>query len=150
MASRQSFHIDAPVKTVYEFMKDPTKWRDVALFDMGDVKVTEDGPGTLYDWRFKIAGIPFEGFEVITDVVPNRRITERSSRAFFGTWIHTFEREGSGTKWTMVIRRGGLWRIPPLSILLDWGSKRMGEYFVPRVRAKMETAGRRKKAAAAH
>ncbi len=62
-------------------MKDPNRWRDVALFDTGDVKVTQEGPGTLYNWRFKIAGIPFEGFEVITDVVPNRRITERSSRA---------------------------------------------------------------------
>lgn len=150
MTIKQSFHIDAPVKTVYEFFKDPANWRDLVLFDMGDVKVTEEGTGTLYNWRFKIAGMPVEGFDVFTDVVPNRSITERSSRGFFGTSIYTFEREGSGTKWTIAFHPDGLWGIPPLSSLLEWGFRRMGAAFVPRVRAKLETSSRPKKAVASH
>ena len=49
-----------------------------------EVKLTEDGTGTYTSYRSKIAGVPFEMFDVVTDVVPNRRITSKSSSACRG------------------------------------------------------------------
>ncbi len=143
MIMQRSFHIEAPVETVFDFFKDPGNWRDVALFEMPDMKVTKDGIGTWYGWRFKIAGIPIEGFDVFTDVVPNQHITERSSSAFFGTWDYTFEPEGSGTQVTFAIRPRSFWRFPPFAQVLAWGVSSMGDTFMPRFKAKIEAASKR-------
>ncbi len=138
MIMQRSFHIEAPVETVFDFFKDPANWRDIVLFEMRDTKVTKDGIGTWYGWRFKIAGIPVEGFDVFTDVVPNRHITERSSSAFFGTWDYAFAPEGSGTQVTITIRPRSFWRLPPFAQLLTLFMSSMGDTFMPRFKAKVE------------
>ncbi len=139
---RRSLHIEAPVETVFGYFKDPANWRDIMPGEMPEMKVTKDGIGTFVSWRFKVAGIPIEGFQVLTDVVPNRHITERSSSAAFGTWDYTFEPEGSGTQVTMTVRPGSFWRFPPFAQFVAWGESRMADRLMPIFKAKIEAMSR--------
>jgi uncharacterized protein YndB with AHSA1/START domain len=138
-----SLHIEAPVETVFGYFKDPTALADITVMDIEyyDVKQTDDGTGTHFSWRSKVAGIPFEGFEVYTDVVPNKHITERSSLAVMGTWDYSFEPEGTGTKVTMEHHPRSFWQLPPLTYLLDLATARMTASFAPRVKERIEAAG---------
>lgn len=92
-----------------------------------NVLLTREGVGTTYEWVAKVAGVSISGFNVFTEFVPNQRITDRSSRAFEGTWIYTFEPDGSGTKLTCQNQSASFWRIRPLSKLLDWATARTHE-----------------------
>ena len=121
MAYRDSFHIDAPVSTVFDFFRDPDNFSlaKPEKIQFKDVVLTEEGVGTHYTWATKIAGIPFEGFDVYTEYIPNERITDRSSSALEGTWTYTFARDGSGTRLTVENRVRSIWSLPPLRQLLD-------------------------------
>ena len=133
-------HIEAPVEKVFRAFKDPMALADVSVMatEMFDVKETKQGTGTFYSWRTRIAGIPVEGFDVYTDVVPNKHITEKSSNAFVGTWTYDFEPEGNGTKVTMEHRSRSFWGLPPFSYLIDLGTSRMSASFMPKVKARLE------------
>jgi uncharacterized protein YndB with AHSA1/START domain len=147
MVARQSFYIDAPVETVFEYFKDPNLTRDLMAFELGDVHVTKDGVGTYSSWSFKVAGLRFEGFEVLTEVVPNEHITERSSMAQM-TWDYDFAREGSGTRVTMTVRPQSLWRFPPFDRLFDLVFPRMSRAVMPRYIKAIEEAAKTKPQAA--
>ncbi len=145
MAMKQSYYIDAPVATVFDYLKDPTKSNDLVSFDMEmrELKMTEEGTGTYTSWRTKIAGIPVEGFDVVTDFVPNKHITEKSSNAMVGTWDYTFEPEGSGTKLTMEHHSRSVWALPPLRNLVDFTTTRISRStFIPRLKARLEPVPR--------
>lgn len=141
---KQSIHIEAPVEKVFGSFKDPTKFWDLSPFDshLDDVKVTKDGVGTYTSWHAKIYGLPVRGFSVVTDVVPNKHITERSSNPLVGTWNYDFEPEGSGTKLTTEHRSDSFWRIPPLSNLVDLATERATASFMARVKDAIETQGK--------
>ena len=148
MVARQSFYIDAPVEMVFGYFKDPNLQRDAVLFDLHDVKVTKEGVGTHYTWTFKVAGLRFEGLEVLTEVVPNKHITERSTLALTGLWEYDFEPEGTGTKLTMTVHPQSFWRLPLLDRLVDLTFPRVSKAVMPRlIRAIEEGAKRTPKAA---
>ena len=141
MAATMSFYIDAPVESVFDFFKDPSNQVDAPPFsdmEVHDAKMTKEGVGTHYSWSVKMLGIPVEGFEVVTDFVPNQQITEKSSNAMVGTWEYTFEPEGPGTKVTMEHRQRWLWAVPPLRNLMDYAVPRLSRSFIEAVKAKIE------------
>jgi Polyketide cyclase / dehydrase and lipid transport len=142
-AMKRSIHIEAPVETVFDSFMDPVRLWDLMPIhtELDDVKVTKEGVGTYESWHFKIAGLPVRGFDVLTDVVPNKHITSRSSKAMMGTWDYDFESEGSGTKVTMEHHPGSFWRIPPLRNLMDLVTERMNDTFMARVKDTIETQG---------
>lgn len=144
-----TMYIDAPVEKVFRAFKDPVALADVSVMDteMFDVKETRQGTGTFYSWRTRIAGIPVEGFDVYTDVVPNKHITEKSSNAFVGTWEYDFEPEGNGTKVTMEHRSRSFWGLPPFSYLIDLATSRMSASFMPKVKERLEAGPKSAKSA---
>lgn len=148
MVMKVSYHIEAPVESVFDFFKDPASDVDIMGTEVLEAKATQEGVGTYLNWRLKIAGIPWENFEVITDFQPNQHITEKSSSAIVGTWDYSFEPEASGTKVTMEHRPRSFWALPPLSNLVDYATTRMSHVYIGRVRAKLEaesaTRGSRK------
>lgn len=146
MVARQSFYIDAPVETVFDYFKDPNQQRDAVLFDLHDVKVTKEGVGTHYTWSFKVAGLGFEGLEVLTEVVPNKHITERSSLAMTGLWDYDFEPDGTGTRLTMTVHPQSFWRFPPLDRLVDLAFPRVSKAVMPRLIKAIEAEARKPKA----
>lgn len=122
MTYEQSFHVDAPVMKVFDCFRDPSKWAELEPegVQFKDVRLTKEGLGTHYSWAAKIAGVSIEGFNVFTEFVPDRHITDRSSSSLEGTWTYSFEPEGSGTKLTVENQVRSFWRLPPLERLLDW------------------------------
>lgn len=150
MAMKVSYHVDAPVKTVFDYFKDPTNDDSALGMEVLDSKMTKEGVGTYVSWRVRVAGVPvWEGLEVITDVVPNKHLTEKSSSAMVGTWDYSFEPDGSGTKVTLEHRSRSLWGVPPLRNVIDFGTTRISRVYMGKVKAKLEaepTAPSRKKA----
>ena len=137
---RRSIHIEAPVEKVFDFVKDPRNTPEgmTMPFEIKDIKLTDEGVGSYYSWVIRIAGLPVEGFEVYTEFLPNQRITERSSQSILGTFISTFEPEGSGMKLTMETHHGSFWRFPPFRQLADLGQSLVGERFLSALKAQME------------
>lgn len=138
MVMKVSYHIDAPVESVFDYFKDPTSDAGVGG-EVVEAKMTKEGIGTYLHWRVKVVGVPvYEGFDVITDLVSNKHITEKSSRALVGTWEYSFEPEASGTRVTMEHRPRPLWALPPLSNLVDLTTTRLSKSYIGRVRPKLE------------
>lgn len=138
---RGTYHIDAPVKKVFDFFFDPRKGADLfPEMEIRDYKQTKEGVGTYTRYHGRLAGIPFSSFGVLTEVVPNKHITEESSNALVGTWDYSFEPEGSGTKVTMEHHSRFVWGLPPLSTLGDVLTSRMNEAFMRRVKERIETS----------
>ena len=139
---KSTAYIEAPVETVFDFFIDPRKLADLNLVDteIRELKMTEEGTGTYASYRAKIAGVPFEVFDVYTDVVPNKHITEKSSNALVGTWDYTFEPEGTGTKLTMEHHARSFWGIQPLANLVDLATTRLSEPFMRRLKDRIETS----------
>jgi hypothetical protein len=137
-----TMHIDAPVEKVFPFFKDPMALADITLVDTEyfDVKETRQGTGTFYSWRTKLAGIPLEGFDVYTDVVANKHITDKSSSALVGTWDYSFEPEENGTKVTIEHHSRSIWRLAPLAYLMDQVRARMMASFIPQVKERIESS----------
>ena len=136
---RTVHHIEAPIETVFEFFADPRK--SVELFpdfEVTEAKVTEEGTGTYASYRGKLVGLPFETFSVLTEVVPNKHITEKSASALAGTWEYDFEPEGTGTKLTMEHHSRSFWALPGISFLNDLVVARMNEPFVLKVKEHLE------------
>jgi hypothetical protein len=123
------------------------KWRDVALMDVYDVKQTKDGVGTHFTWAFKVAGLRIEGFDVFTDVVTNKSITERSAGVMPMTSIDSVEKEGTGTRLTTEVHPEGLWRLPLLNRVLEFGMARMGDRMMPRFKKDIEETAKKQREA---
>lgn len=140
MTYEQSFHVEAPVAKVFDFFRDPTNWAALEPEGVGfkDVKVTEEGVGTHYSWAAKIGGVTLEGFNVFTEFVPDRHITDKSSSSLEGTWTYSFEPDGSGTKLTVTNHVRSFWRLPPLERLLDWVAAKTHEPRFARLTAMLE------------
>jgi hypothetical protein len=79
-----------------------------------------------------------EGFDVLTEFVPNQRITDRSSRSFVGTWTTTFEPEGSGTRLTEQRQPVSFWPLRPLDRLMDRFRGKLNQQSLEKVRAELE------------
>lgn len=115
-----SVYIEAPVDRVFDFWRDPRNQFSLAPDDraaLTDVKLTEDGVGTYYSLTATLAGATLESFVVFTEVIPNRRIVDRSSMALHGTATYVFEPEGSGTRMVMEWQPRSVWRLWPFASL---------------------------------
>lgn len=109
MSVTQSIHVEAPVEEVFRFVYDPrTFWSamrtpttQVGRPELTDVRLSEEGLGSFYTWTLTLLGRPVDAINVITEFVPDRRFTDRSSRAIVGTWTTIVEPEGNGTRLTL-------------------------------------------------
>ena len=121
MSATCSVYIEAPVEKVFAFYQDPRKaWEMTNAGELIDVKMTEEGVGTYYSWGMRLLpGLRWEGFGVFTEFVPNKRITDRSSESFIGTWTYTFEPEGSGTRVTAQRHPVSSRALRPIDRLID-------------------------------
>jgi hypothetical protein len=138
---RGTYHIEAPVKTVYDFFLDPRQGIDLfADTEIRELKKTKEGTGTYIGYHMTVAGIGFDTFGVYTEVVPNKRITEKSSSDLVGTWSYSFEPEGTGTKVTTEHQSRSIWGVPPLSTVGDLLTARMNASFMQRVKDRLEGA----------
>lgn len=135
-----SIHIEAPVEKVFDFFKDPRNMEGITPgnFAVKDVRMTEEGVGTYYSWIGKASVLHFEGFDVYSEFVPNKRITDKSSSRLPGDWTFSFEPEGSGMQLTAEVHHRSFWRTPALKELVEWVQDPMARRFLSAVKTKME------------
>lgn len=142
MTATMSFHVEAPVDKVFDFFMDPGRQQaDFGPFrgmTVEEMRQTKEGVGSYYSWSVKMLGVPVSGFDVVTDVVRNERVTEKSSNPMVGTWDYRFEPEGTGTKITMEHRQRSLWALPPLTYAVDYLVPRLSRSFMEYVRTELE------------
>lgn len=93
--------VNAPVETVFTFMRDPAKrWDARRHLEVSDVRMTPDGVGTTHRWKGKMLGITLMGgTNTCTELVPSKRLVERSTTGPVWTW--TFGPESGGTRMTV-------------------------------------------------
>jgi hypothetical protein len=145
MSVKQSIFIEAPVQRVFDFYRDPRNAWSVMPDQMAGrgeltgVRITEDGVGTYYSWAVKVAGLRVTGFDVFTDLVPNERITDRSSSAFVGTWTTTFEPEGSGTRVTEERHPSSSRALRAVDRLTDRVRSRLDRQSLEKAKVRLET-----------
>ena len=127
MTAVHSVHIDAPVRKVFDFVKDPRNWGAQPGTARGPVPavtitrayLTEEGSGSYYTYVWRVAGIPVEGFGVNIEVVPGEQFTHLESLALLGTVTYRFEPEGTGTRLTLERQPRSIWRLPVLGTVVD-------------------------------
>jgi uncharacterized protein YndB with AHSA1/START domain len=141
MSAPHSIYIEAPVKKVFDFFKDPRNSQMLGTeprFQLTQVHLTEEGLGTFWVASFKLPGARAEFFGVYTEFVPNKRIVERYSLAFEGTWTHTFDAEGSGTRVTVQRHPRSFWRLGPFDKLVDLREGPASERYLAKLKEFME------------
>ncbi len=105
---KRSVHIDAPVPTVFDYVKDPRHFfsamseRD----QLTDVTMTPEGVGSTYSWKSSLLAFHVHGVMTREEYIPNERIVDHSSTG--PVWTFTFEPDPSGTT---------------LSLAFEWSSR---------------------------
>jgi carbon monoxide dehydrogenase subunit G len=111
----RSDHIDAAPETVFDHIVDPT------IVPPGmrvqTVHESPEGVGSVYEWTYRLLGIPFRGITVYTQYVPNRRFVCQNLGMVAATVLFTVEPEDGGTRLTREM--GFKVRIPLLGRLLE-------------------------------
>ncbi len=151
MSTIASVHIEAPVERVFDFIRDPRNLQKLphSEVDSVDVTFTKEGLGSFFDWTIKLGRLRVGGFDVVTDYVPNRRTTYKSSASYVGSWGYSVEPEGSGTKFTMELHPRSIWAMPLLGTLWAEFMRRGHEQVISDLKASLEAGLETRPAAAA-
>ena len=115
-----SIQVDAPVETVFEYVKDPVHFYDAMPRRMRGklrtVNETPEGVGTTYEWLVgRPAGFELVGVITREESVVNERIVDSSSTGPVWTW--TFEPDGDGTSLTLAMEYST--KIPLMDKVID-------------------------------
>lgn len=134
-----SIHIDAPVRTVFDVMKDPASFTELmpGVQFTPDV-ITPDGVGTTYRFQTRFAGLPIRGSGRFTQVETNRHIRDESSIPIEGSFDYWFEVEEGGTRVTIEHHPGRFWSLPVLGRLLADSYARDDRQMLALLKAKLE------------
>ena len=100
---KRSVHIDAPVETVFDYVKDPhhfylamvpEKDRD-QVPPLSDVTLTPDGDVSTYTWKDSRFVFHIKGVMTREECIPNERIVDHSSTG--PVWTYALEPDPTGT-----------------------------------------------------
>ena len=116
----RSIHVEAPVETVFDYVKDPAHFYDAMPGRMRSklkaVNMTPEGVGTTYEWlQGHLAGFELVGVITRQESVDNERIVDSSSTGPVWTW--TFEPDGDGTSLTLAFEYST--KIPYMDKVVD-------------------------------
>jgi carbon monoxide dehydrogenase subunit G len=134
-----SIHINAPVQTVFDVVKDPASFTEFmpGVQFMPDV-ITPDGVGTTYRFQTRVAGLPIQGSGRFTQVEANLHIRDETSIPIEGSVDYWFEGEDGGTRVTIEHHPGRLWGVPVLGRLLADSYARDDLQVLALLKAKLE------------
>ena len=145
MSASQSIYIDAPVEKVFDWVRNPRNWLTLnpaaaRREAISDAHLTEEGLGSYHVWSMKaVPGVRFEPFAVCTEFVPNKRIVDRWSLPFYGSYTYSFEAEGLGTRVTLQRHPRSVWRLRPLDRLVDQFEGPSNDRFLGLLKKRMES-----------
>ena len=99
--AKNSIKINAPAEKVFEYLKPevlPENWP--SLVEVENIKELPNG-GHSWDWKYKMAGMNFNGTSENTEVVPNERTVTKSTGGIESTITWSFQTEDGGTMVTV-------------------------------------------------
>ena len=101
-----SIHIDAPVETVFDYVKDPRHVYDAVWTEekpgIADLRLTEDaGAGSSWTWMNHVLFIHLQGTVTRQEYLPNERIVDGSSS---GTTTFTVGPDAAGATLSLEVR----------------------------------------------
>ena len=100
----KSVTIHAPVDKVYNYMTEPTNLPEIwpSMVEIKDVQQSPDGKAK-YHWKYKMAGLFFEGDTETVEVVPNQRVVTHNTGGIPSSFVWTYQPENGGTKLTVEV-----------------------------------------------
>jgi hypothetical protein len=98
----RSIYIAAPVSKVYTFMGDPMNNLKTmsSMVDVSDVKPLANG-GASFRWKYKMAGITFDGSSQDEVLKPNQYREVSSKGGIQSVWKWSYNAEKDGTQLTL-------------------------------------------------
>ena len=96
--AKRSIHIDVAPETVFDHIVDPTIVPQGIT--MQTIHESPEGLGNVYEWTYRLLGLPFRGITVYTQYVPNRRLACQNLGLVAATVEFTVEPEDGGTRLT--------------------------------------------------
>src|SRR4030043_927416 len=101
----RSVTINAPVKKIFDYIADPklqVEWLP-GMIEVKDIKQTEQGVGSTYKFAYKVAGMRFEGEDIVEEYIPNKKMVTRSKGGIESSWTWNFEPYNDGTKVEVIV-----------------------------------------------
>lgn len=97
--------IQVPVGNVYAYIANPANLVAIwpCLIHISNIRSTEAGTGTTYDWVYKMGGMHFEGKAEITECVPNERIVVEDRGEIRARRTTRLEPVPLGTRYTTIV-----------------------------------------------
>ena len=98
-ARRRSTHVDAPVKRVFDHVKEPANFvaADPAPVELSNLLLTPDGVGSTWETSWRAFGRQLHGVWHRQEYVPNERIVDRVSTGATWTFLTTPDPRGGTT-----------------------------------------------------
>lgn len=92
-------HINAEPKEVFDYAVDPaTVGRGMTV---RPVYETAEGVGNVYEWTFRVLGVPFTGVMIYTEYEPDRRLVFRNVGSVETDTAWNIDPEPGGTRLTI-------------------------------------------------
>jgi carbon monoxide dehydrogenase subunit G len=91
-------HLDMAPQVVFDRIVDPTSVPPGMTIKR--VNEDTDGVGNVYEWTYRLLGIPVRGVTVYTEYEPSRRFACRNLGFVAATVVFTVEPEEGGTRLT--------------------------------------------------
>jgi len=94
----KSIRIKAPAGKVFAYVADPTSLTEwmVGMMEVSDV--SGSGADLHFQWRYKMAGIPFSGETQYREYIANQRTVSESKGGIPSTFTWMLTPEDGGTK----------------------------------------------------
>jgi len=115
---KKSVIIHAPEAKVFVFVNDCAIFPEIwpGRLEIRDIQVLYTG-GHRFSWVYRIAGRRIEGTTETTELIPNKKIVDKSVKGIPSTFSWTFEPQDNGTKLTLEIEY--LVTIPLLGMFVE-------------------------------
>src|SRR4030067_1166526 len=100
----KSVTIHAPVDKVFNYLTEPTNLPEIwpSMVEVKDIQRLPDGK-TNYHWKYKMAGMFFEGDTETVELVANQRVVAKNESGIPSTFVWTYQPEDGDTKVTMEV-----------------------------------------------
>ncbi len=139
---KRTVHIDAPMETVFGYVKDPRHFYE-AMSEGGsasltDVTLTPEGVGSTYAWKSSMLLLHIHGVMTREEYILNERIVDRSSTGPVWTW--TFEPDPAGTTLSLAFEWST--KVPLMDKVVDlfaWNGDRDLDTILMNMKKKIET-----------
>ena len=101
----RSVTINAPVKKIFDYIADPklqVEWLP-GMIEVKDIKSTKGVVGSTYKFSYKVAGMRFEGEDIVEEYIPNKKMVTRSKGGIESSWTWNFEPYNDKTKVEVIV-----------------------------------------------